>query len=129
VMEDVAIAYGYNNLVTRIPKTVTAGRELPLNQVGRREGGVGGMLVCVCVGWEFVCREGWARARNCLLHAACCCALQGLQLAINTPLLRLLRLPCRCASCCAGSARWLGSQRSSPGRSAPTPKTLSSCGG
>ena len=33
VMEDVAIAYGYNNLVKRVPKTVTAGKELPLNQV------------------------------------------------------------------------------------------------
>jgi phenylalanyl-tRNA synthetase beta chain len=44
-MEDVAIAYGYNNLVTRIPKTVTAGRELPLNQV----------RVCVCC---FVCDRG-----------------------------------------------------------------------
>ncbi|EFN52909.1 hypothetical protein CHLNCDRAFT_36718 [Chlorella variabilis] len=33
VMEDVAIAYGYNNLVKRVPKTVTAGKELPLNQM------------------------------------------------------------------------------------------------
>lgn len=33
VMEDVAIAYGYNNLVTTVPKTATVGRELPLNQV------------------------------------------------------------------------------------------------
>lgn len=33
VMEDVAIAYGYNNLVKRVPATVTAGRELPLNQL------------------------------------------------------------------------------------------------
>lgn len=33
VMEDVAIAYGYNNLVRGIPKTVTVGRELPLNQM------------------------------------------------------------------------------------------------
>lgn len=33
VMEDVAIAYGYNNLVKRVPATVTAGRELPLNQM------------------------------------------------------------------------------------------------
>lgn len=32
-MEDVAIAYGYNNLVKRVPATVTAGRELPLNQM------------------------------------------------------------------------------------------------
>ena len=32
-MEDVAIAYGYNNLVKTVPKTVTVGRELPLNQV------------------------------------------------------------------------------------------------
>lgn len=36
VMEDVAIAYGYNNLVKRVPKTATVGRELPLNQVGGR---------------------------------------------------------------------------------------------
>lgn len=33
VMEDVAIAYGYNNLVRTVPKTVTAGKELPLNQL------------------------------------------------------------------------------------------------
>ncbi|KAF6250796.1 phenylalanyl-tRNA synthetase [Scenedesmus sp. NREL 46B-D3] len=33
VMEDVAIAYGYNNLSKQIPTTVTQGRELPLNQV------------------------------------------------------------------------------------------------
>ncbi|WIA12159.1 hypothetical protein OEZ85_012231 [Tetradesmus obliquus] len=33
VMEDVAIAYGYNNLSNQIPTTVTQGRELPLNQL------------------------------------------------------------------------------------------------
>lgn len=33
VMEDVAIAYGFNNLVHTVPKTVTVGRELPLNQM------------------------------------------------------------------------------------------------
>lgn len=33
-MEDVAIAYGYNKLVKTVPKTVTVGKELPLNQVG-----------------------------------------------------------------------------------------------
>lgn len=33
VMEDVAIAYGFNNLTLRVPKTVTIGRELPLNQM------------------------------------------------------------------------------------------------
>lgn len=33
VMEDVAIAYGYNNLAKTVPQTVTAGRELPLNQL------------------------------------------------------------------------------------------------
>lgn len=33
VMEDVAIAYGYNNLPRRVPATVTVGRELPLNQL------------------------------------------------------------------------------------------------
>jgi hypothetical protein len=32
-MEDVAIAYGYNNLAKTVPQTVTAGRELPLNQL------------------------------------------------------------------------------------------------
>jgi phenylalanyl-tRNA synthetase beta subunit len=32
-MEDVAIAYGYNNLPLRVPKTVAIGRELPLNQL------------------------------------------------------------------------------------------------
>lgn len=36
VMEDVAIAYGYNNLVRTVPKTATVGRELPLNQVRLR---------------------------------------------------------------------------------------------
>lgn len=33
VAEDVAIAYGYNNIERRIPPTATQGRELPLNQV------------------------------------------------------------------------------------------------
>ena len=33
VMEDVAIAYGYNNLAKTIPKTVTIGKELPINQL------------------------------------------------------------------------------------------------
>lgn len=33
VMEDIAIAYGYNNLPKRVPDTVTVGRELPLNQL------------------------------------------------------------------------------------------------
>lgn len=33
VMEDVAIAYGFNNLERRVPATVTVGRELPLNQL------------------------------------------------------------------------------------------------
>lgn len=33
VMEDVAIAYGFNNIAKRIPPTVTQGRELPLNQL------------------------------------------------------------------------------------------------
>ena len=33
VMEDVAIAYGFNNLARRMPTTVTVGRELPLNQL------------------------------------------------------------------------------------------------
>lgn len=33
VMEDVAIAYGYNNLPQRLPSAYTPGRELPLNQL------------------------------------------------------------------------------------------------
>eukprot|EP00798_Chlamydomonas_sp_ICE-L_P030412 gene30412-35417_t len=33
VMEDVAIAHGYNNIPKRIPSCVTQGRELPLNQL------------------------------------------------------------------------------------------------
>ncbi|GAB4814215.1 hypothetical protein N2152v2_001261 [Parachlorella kessleri] len=33
VMEDVAIAHGFNNLVKMVPPTVTTGRELPLNQL------------------------------------------------------------------------------------------------
>lgn len=32
-MEDVAIAYGYNNLTKHIPATVTQGKELPMNQL------------------------------------------------------------------------------------------------
>lgn len=32
-MQDVAIAYGYNNIVQTIPQAVTIGRELPLNQL------------------------------------------------------------------------------------------------
>ena len=31
--EDVAIAYGFNNIVKRIPKTPTVGRQLPINAV------------------------------------------------------------------------------------------------
>lgn len=33
VAEDVAIAYGYNNIQWTIPQTVTVGRELPINQL------------------------------------------------------------------------------------------------
>eukprot|EP00955_Chlamydomonas_euryale_P050009 354441-Chlamydomonas_euryale.AAC.2 len=33
VMEDVGIAYGYNNIERKIPATVTEGRELPINQL------------------------------------------------------------------------------------------------
>lgn len=33
IMEDVAIAYGFNNLQISVPKTVTVGKELPLNQL------------------------------------------------------------------------------------------------
>lgn len=29
--EDVAIAYGYNKIPTRIPRTQTVGRQLPIN--------------------------------------------------------------------------------------------------
>ena len=32
-MEDVAIAYGYNNIVKKVPQTVTAGAPQPLNKV------------------------------------------------------------------------------------------------
>jgi hypothetical protein len=32
-MQDVAIAYGYNNIARTIPQAVTIGRELPLNQL------------------------------------------------------------------------------------------------
>lgn len=46
VMEDVAIAYGYNNLVKTVPSTVTAGKELPLNQVVHTGRGGGGITVC-----------------------------------------------------------------------------------
>jgi len=33
IAEDVGIAYGYNNIEWTVPKTVTIGRELPLNQL------------------------------------------------------------------------------------------------
>lgn len=33
VAEDVAIAFGFNNIATRMPRDATAGRELPLNQL------------------------------------------------------------------------------------------------
>lgn len=33
VVEDVAIAYGYNNVAMTLPSTTTVGRELPLNQL------------------------------------------------------------------------------------------------
>lgn len=33
IIEDVAIAYGYNNIVKTLPKCSTQGRELPLNQI------------------------------------------------------------------------------------------------
>ena len=33
VMEDVAIAYGFNNIAETVPTTATQGRELPLNQL------------------------------------------------------------------------------------------------
>jgi phenylalanyl-tRNA synthetase beta chain len=33
LVEDVAIAYGYNNLVRSTPKTVTVGRQLPVNKI------------------------------------------------------------------------------------------------
>lgn len=32
-MQDVAIAYGYNNVGLSVPPTVTVGKELPLNQL------------------------------------------------------------------------------------------------
>lgn len=34
IVEDIAIAYGYNNIVKRVPKTNTVGGAEPLNQVG-----------------------------------------------------------------------------------------------
>lgn len=33
MMQDVAIAYGYNNVGLSVPPTVTVGKELPLNQL------------------------------------------------------------------------------------------------
>jgi hypothetical protein len=33
IMEDVAIAYGYNNIVKQVPQTVTMGAPQPLNKV------------------------------------------------------------------------------------------------
>ena len=33
LVQDVAIAYGYNNVEWTVPRTVTIGRELPLNQL------------------------------------------------------------------------------------------------
>jgi len=34
IAEDIGIAYGYNNIVKRVPETNTVGGEFPLNQVG-----------------------------------------------------------------------------------------------
>lgn len=34
IAEDVGIAYGYNNIVKRVPQTCTVGGEFPLNQIG-----------------------------------------------------------------------------------------------
>lgn len=34
IAEDIAVAYGYNNIVRTVPKTYTVGREQPLNQLG-----------------------------------------------------------------------------------------------
>ncbi len=50
-MEDVAIAYGFNNLVKMVPPTVTTGRELPLNQLtelARQECAMAGEWVGGC---------------------------------------------------------------------------------
>ena len=33
IYEDVAIAYGYNNLVKTVPKTMTVARQLPINKL------------------------------------------------------------------------------------------------
>ncbi len=33
VAEDVAIAYGFNNIVKKIPTTPTVGKQLPINAV------------------------------------------------------------------------------------------------
>ena len=33
MVQDVAIAHGYNNIAWTVPKTLTSGRELPLNQL------------------------------------------------------------------------------------------------
>lgn len=34
IAEDIGIAYGYNNIVRKVPQTCTVGREQPLNQLG-----------------------------------------------------------------------------------------------
>ena len=38
IYEDVAIAYGYNNLVKTEPQTMTVGRQLPINKLSDQAG-------------------------------------------------------------------------------------------
>lgn len=58
VVEDVAIAYGFNNLPTRVPTTVHAGRELPVNGVSdalRAECAMSGFVEVLT--WALVSRQ------------------------------------------------------------------------
>lgn len=58
VVEDVAIAHGFNNLPTRLPTTVCAGRELPVNGVSdalRAECAMSGFVEVLT--WALVSRQ------------------------------------------------------------------------
>lgn len=67
-MQDVAIAWGFNNLDEKVPQTVTVGSELPLNQLTemlRMECAMAGFteiatwaLVSRAENFEAICRSG-----------------------------------------------------------------------
>lgn len=58
--QDVAIAYGYNQLQEAVPQTVTSGRELPLNQLVELLRGE-----CAAAGQFYQLLEGVPSAAGC----------------------------------------------------------------